>query len=116
MPGSESLRSVHSGAYWAIRRRASSTSWSKSRLSSLRSVSGTSAHALEEEERVHEVEHRVVRAESVVDFDDQLGVVTAGPRPHVEHIDARLVPDERISHALGREAVERLRVRLEHEV
>src|SRR3954449_8519298 len=106
MPGSESLRSVHSGAYCAIRRRASSTSWSKSRSSRTRSVSGTSAHALEEEERVDEVEHRVVRAQAVVDLDDQLRVVVTRPGADVQHVDPRLVADERVADALRRETVQ----------
>src|SRR3954452_20716728 len=74
IPGSLSLRSVHSGVYRGMRARASATrSWNRrrSRSGGGRGITRSSRRALVEVERVDDVGQRVVGADPVVDLEQQ---------------------------------------------
>src|SRR5260370_10009452 len=121
MPGSLSLKSVHSGVYRGMRRRAWLKMSSNLLVSSSGAIRGTafspcvggSFRPLVDEERVDQVEERVVGAHAIVDADQQV-IAALGRRFHADlhHVDARLPTGERPLDAVADYSPQRRRVRL----
>src|SRR5258707_1130524 len=104
-----------------MRSSASRSRSSNFRVSSCGASSGTSlapsACPFVDEEGIHEIEKCVIRSDSIVNPNQQ--VVTFFRRclhPHINYIDPRFVPRERLAYLFLNQSAQGGGVRLKHEV